>query len=243
MKCLIIRIFFLFFITNLAHSAQEGLCMDGVCIGDDVESVNVEWKKIVVKYKEERIYKALRSTEKSIDDLYYEYNETLIADQQTLEELAPNVIQFQKFDETVLNILKKVKAICTPLSLTGEIINQSKDKTFVTFRAVADGGNRGLLRVVRLEKEYAIFPSYQRPSDGKKYLELKKSLKIKHPKLVTVRDIDARAGMDEVAYADAILGFRFFSDVNNPLIFRLIDLEDIEYIEDSKDKSKLCPEE
>ncbi|TQV86888.1 hypothetical protein [Aliikangiella coralliicola] len=221
-------------------TAEDRLCLENICIGDDVDTLQVEWKKVTVDYKTTRAIKT-QLKEMSIDDLYYEYNEKLITDKSALEQLAPYIIQLQKFDQVVLDQLSRVKAICTPLSLTGEVENDSKTKLFVTFRVVADDGERGRLRVVQLEKEFNIYPPHIRPGDRDKYVALVDTLKKMHPEMVMVRDIDARASSNKVAFANSVLGYRFFSDVNNPLIFRLRDLTDLESIEFDEKRSAHCP--
>lgn len=229
---------------SLFHShegvANTRLCMENICIGDDVEQLSVDWKKIKIDYKAKRAVKGLLLG-KTQDELYYDFNELLIADEKVKQWLIPYIFHLQKFDSEVLKQLQSVKAICTPLSLTGEIERNATSKLFVTFRAVADDGERGRLRVVQLEKEFNIFPPHIRPSDKSKYVSMVETLKQDYPKMVLVRDIDARATSNEVAFADAILGYRFFSDVNNPLIFRIRDLADLESIEFDEKRSKQCP--
>lgn len=238
---LLIIILLLSFSTFSLIAAEDRLCMEGICIGDDVDLLEVDWKKVKIDYKTKRAIKG-QLIGKDIDELYYDYNELLVTDNKTKELLAPHIIQLQKFDQSVLEALKGVKAICSPLSLTGEVSNNSNTKLFITFRAVADDGARGRLRVVQIEKEFNIFPPHIRPGDKDKYLALVETLKLTYPKMVMVRDIDARATSNEVAFADAILGYRFFSDVNNPLIFRVRDLADVESIEFDENRSTQCPE-
>ncbi|MCW8877796.1 MAG: hypothetical protein OQK51_12155, partial [Kangiellaceae bacterium] len=109
------------------------------------------------------------------------------------------------------------------------------------FRVVSDEGGRGRLRVVQLEKEFNIHPPHLRPSDKRKYVALMETLKQEYPDIVQVRDIDARAASDKEAFATAIVGYRFFSDVRNPLILRVRDLTDFESIEFDPNRSSLCP--
>ena len=238
------RVFTLFTFLFLTHSlegvAAERSCLENICIGDDVDAIDTTWKTVEIDYKTNRAVKGLLA-EKTVDELYYDNYVQLITDQNTLKNLAPKVIQLQKFDASVLETLASVKAICTPLTLTGEIENNSKTKMLVTFRVVADEGGRGRLRVVQLEKEFNIFPPHLRPRDKDKYIAMVAALKSEYPSMVLVRDIDERAYTNEVAFANMLLGYRFFSDVNTPLVFRIRDLADIESIEVDPKRSPLCP--
>jgi len=229
-------------LVGTATNAQQGrLCLDNICIGDDVDQLNLEWVDVEIDYKTKRTIDSQLS-QMTVDELYYDYNETLVTDQKMLIDLAPYVITLQKFDKSILDKLSKVKAICTPLSLTGEVKDDNLDeKLFVTFRVVSDQGARGRLRVVQLEKEYKIFPPHIRPRDKKRHKETFEGLKTLFPEIVEVRDIDARAASDKVAFAHALLGFRFFSDSRNPLIFRLRDTVDLESIEFDENRSASCP--
>ena len=238
---LLLSIVVLGFLSTGTNAQQGRLCLDNICIGDDVDQLGLEWVKVEIDYKTKRTIES-QLANLSIDELYYDYNEKLITDQKMLEELAPYVITLQKFDQSILDKLAKVKAICTPLSLTGEVKDDIlSEKLFVTFRVVADNGGRGRLRVVQLEKEYKIYPPHIRPTDKKKHRETFESLQSQFPGIVEVRDIDARAANDEIAFAYALLGFRFFSDSRNPLIFRLRDRTDLESIEFDENKSASCP--
>jgi hypothetical protein len=220
---------------------NEKLCLGNVCIGDNVDALDIKWKKVKIDFKTNRAVKAHLASKK-VDELYYEYNEQLITDKTTLEQLVPHIIQLQKFDGDVLDKLLSVKAICSPLSLTGEVDDDSTSKMFVTFRTVADEGKRGKLRVVQLEKEFNIFPPHIRPTDKDKYVSMVQTLKQDYPGLLMVRDIDARAMSNEVAFANTLLGYRFNSDVNVRLTFRIRDLTDIEPIDVNPQRSAHCPE-
>jgi hypothetical protein len=222
-------------------NAAERLCLENVCIGDDVDALDVEWKNVKVDYKIKRSVKALLLN-KTVDDLYYEYNEILVTDKKNSEALIPYIIQLKKFDSTVLNKLAKVKAICTSLSLTGEVMNDSVSKLLVTFRAVADQGGRGRLRVVQIEKEFNIYPPHLRPNDKERYISMVQTLQAEYPSLVQQRDIDARALTNEAAFAAYLIGFRFYTDINSPLVFRIRDLADIESIDYDPQRSASCPE-
>lgn len=239
---LLLSLVFLGTFSTISNAQQGRLCLDNVCIGDDVDQLDLEWVKIEIDYKTKRTIESQLS-QSTVDELYYDYNESLVTDQKMLVDLAPYIITLQKFDQSILDKLAKVKAICSPLSLTGEVKDDILDeKLFVTFRVVADSGGRGRLRVVQLEKEFKIFPPHIRPRDKKKHRATFEELKKSFPGIVEVRDIDARAATDEVAFAYALLGFRFFSDARNPLIFRLRDLTDLESIEFDENKSSSCPE-
>ena len=242
MRIVLLLSLVLFGLVSTVSNAQQGrLCLDNICIGDDVDQMDTEWVKVEIDYKTKRTIESQLS-QMTVDELYYDYNETLVTDQKMLRDLAPYVITLQKFDQTILDKLAKVKAICTPLSLTGEVKDDIlNEKLFVTFRVVADEGGRGRLRVVQLEKEYKIYPPHIRPRDKKKHRATYEDLKKSFPAIVEVRDIDARAETDEVAFAHALLGFRFFSDSRNPLIFRLRDQTDLESIEFDENRSASCP--
>ena len=69
---------------------------------------------------------------------------------------------------------------------------------------------------------------------------LKTELKKIYPSMVVVRDIDGRISSMEMQKANAILGFRFVSDVSNPLVLKLLDDENIDMIEDSEQAHPLC---
>ncbi|WP_196141078.1 hypothetical protein [Aliikangiella sp. G2MR2-5] len=226
-------------VSNSAIAQQGRLCLDNVCIGDDVEQLELKWKKVPINYKTSRTVK-MQLNDIPVERLFYDYNERLITDSDVLKKLAAHIIVLQKFDQEVLDTLRGVKAICTPLSLTGEVDNGTGEKLFVTFRTVADDGGRGRLRVVQLEKEYKIYPQHLRPSDKERYDELLSNLRSRFEKVYEVRDIDARAESNEIAFAEATLGFRFFSDVRNPLIFRLRDTSDYPSIEFDEGRSALC---
>ncbi len=240
-NALLLILLFLSVLAAKTQAQQSRLCLDNICVGDDVDQLDIHWKKIKIDYKTKRAVDSLIQ-QSSVKDIYYDYNETLVTTPAMLKDLVPYVIQLQKFDQNVLDKLGKVKAICSPLSLTGEVNDTNlNEKLFVTFRVVADDGGRGRLRVVQLEKEYKIYPPHIRPSDKKKYKNTLEQLKVTFPKIVEVRDIDARAETNEIAFASALLGYRFFSDSRNPLIFRIRDTADFESIEFDENRSKLCP--
>ncbi len=216
------------------------LCMENICIGDDLEQLNVKWKPIKIDYQLSRTVKnELRKH--PVDTIYYDYNEQLVTDKENKEWFLPYIIYLQKFDQNVLERLKKVRAICTPLSLTGEVDREGETRLFVTFRAVADEGRRGKLRVVQIQKQFNIFPPHLRPEDKTKYTSIVELLKSEYPKMQMVRDIDARPNSNVIAFAPALLGYRFISDVNIPLVFKIQDLADIESLDYSEEKSKACP--
>ncbi|WP_144391685.1 hypothetical protein [Pleionea sediminis] len=217
----------------------DDLCLDGICIGTNVENLNVEWKEVVLSYEDRRFIENELSG-RNINELYYDYNESIVASKDLLKDLAPFIIRKQQFDKKVLDKLKQARAICSSLALTGEVVHDGDYQLFVTFRAVADAGQRGLLRVVRIEKQYNVMAPHLRPADASKYRVIKKSLKETYPSLAVVRDIDSRTSSDISRKSSALLGFRFFSTVSNPLILRLIDPENIEMIEYDKNASSHC---
>jgi hypothetical protein len=229
----------LMLITASAIASTKELCLQGICIGDDVETLPVKWKPIELSYSDRKFVET-ELEQRSVDDVYYDYNEHLVADKNVLLELLPFVIQKQQFDGNVLAALSKVKAICSSLTMTGELESESEHRLFVTFRAIADNGKRGKLRVVRIEKVFNVMAPHLRPKDASIYRALRKSLKEEFPSLQIVRDIDGRVNTEELANADVLLGFRFLSDASNPLVLRLIDAADIPLIEFDENISPLC---
>jgi hypothetical protein len=226
------------FLSAAVVNAKD-LCLQGICIGDDVETLPVKWKPIELTYADQKFVET-ELEQRSIEDVYYDYNELLIADKKTLRDILPYVIQKQQFDSNVLAALSKVRAICSSLTMTGELESESEHRLFVTFRAVADNGKRGKLRVVRLEKVFNIMAPHLRPKDASVYRALRKTLKEEFPSLQIIRDIDGRINSAEIANANALLGFRFLSDSSNPLVLRLIDDADIPLIEEDENASPLC---
>lgn len=152
----------------VSHSVTANLCLDNICIGDDVELLDVDWKSIELTYADEKFVEQQLS-DGSVEDVYYDYNERLIADKQLLTQILPYVIRTQQFDQNVLNALSRVRAICSSLTLTGEVVSQSEDRLFVTFRTVANEGRRGQLRVVRIEKQFDIMSPHLRAADRPRY--------------------------------------------------------------------------
>ena len=134
-------------------SEQASVCMENVCIGDNLEQLNLSWKPLKIEYDLKRTVENQLNKNK-VDDIYFEYNEVLVTSKENKEWFLPYIIHLQKFDQTVLDKLKKVAAICTPLALTGEVDREGETRLFVTFRAVPDEGRRGLLRVVQIEKQF-----------------------------------------------------------------------------------------
>ncbi len=213
------------------------LCLEGICIGDNLETLNVKWKTVPLSYDDEKFVETELAGRK-VMDVYYDYNELMVTSDQVLKSLLPYVIHKQRFDQKVLNQLSTVRAICSPLTLTGELEHEGDTRLYVTFRAIADNGKRGALRVVRLEQQFKL--NALRVRGSKVYKQLKQDLETRFPGLVHVRDIDGRANSAAVASAKAILGFRFISDVSNPLILKLLDVEDIPSIETDENASPLC---
>lgn len=226
--------------STLALSAQSDLCLENICIGDDVELLDVEWISIPLTYTDKKFVER-QLTDGSVEDVYYDYNEQLVADNQVLKELLPYVILNQQFDRKVLDTLSRVRAICSSLTLTGEVKIDSEDRLFVTFRAIANEGRRGELRVVRLERQFDIMSPHLRGGDRIRYKNKKEELKKRFPQLKTVVDIDGRRATLAVhSDEDAVLGFRFISDSSNPLVLKLIDFADIPMIEEDPKAHPLC---
>jgi hypothetical protein len=204
--------------------------------------LSVKWRDVNLNYYDEKFVET-ELQDRSVQDVYYDYNEKLIADRNVLLEILPYVIRNQRFDNKVLAELNKVRAICTSLTLTGEVENNSKSRLFVTFRAVPDNKGRGALRVVQIEKQFNVMAPHLRPNDAILFENLKTELKKIYPSMVVVRDIDGRISSMEMQQANAILGFRFVSDVSNPLVLKLLDDENIDMIEDSEQAHPLCQRE
>lgn len=223
----------------VSHSVMANLCLDNICIGDDIELLNVDWNSIELTYADEKFVERQLS-DGTVEDVYYDYNEHLVADKQLLKQILPYVIRTQRFDQSVLDALSRVRAICSSLTLTGEVNNQEEDRLFVTFRAVANEGRRGQLRVVRIEKQYDIMSPHLRAADRPRYKAKQKELKQRFPQLKTVVDIDGRSTSSAMQAADVLLGFRFIGDSFNPLVLKLIDVADIPMIEDDAKAHHLC---
>ncbi|PWK47280.1 hypothetical protein [Pleionea mediterranea] len=229
----------IFIIIMTAAMDARARCMENVCIGDEIESLSVKWRDVNLNYYDEKFVET-ELQDRSVQDVYYDYNEKLIADRNVLLEILPYVIRNQRFDNKVLAELNKVRAICTSLTLTGEVENNSKSRLFVTFRAVPSNKGRGTLRVVQIEKQFNVMAPHLRPNDAILFENLKTELKKIYPSMVVVRDIDGRISSMEMQQANAILGFRFVSDVSNPLVLKLLDDENIDMIEDSEQAHPLC---
>jgi len=240
-RCITLLTLALTLFSGAAVALEQGsVCMENICVGDDLESLQIQFKPIEFDYNLKRRLKN-DLAKRTVDDIYEEYYEILITDQATKKQLLPYIIYLQKFDNKVIDLLGRVRAICTPLTLTGEVDREGETRLFVTFRAVPDNGRRGKLRVVALQKQFKIFPPHLRPEDKSRYVAMLEVLKKNYPGLKQVRDIDARPESNEIAFAPALLGFRFYSDVNSPLVLKLQDTEEIEPIDFSPQKSKLCP--
>jgi len=233
------RLFLSILLFGAFSTAFASRCMEGVCIGDDVDSLNVTWKKVTLNYYDEKFVET-ELEGRSVDDVYYDYNERLIADKDVLKEVLPYVIRNQRFDSDVLAALSKVRAICSSLTLTGEVENESKSRLFVTFRAIPDSGKRGKLRVVQIEKQFNVMAPHLRPRDAELFQNIKSELQKIYPSLVVIRDIDGRVNSAEMQSANALLGFRFISDVSNPLVLKLLDDANPEMIEDSEGAHPQC---
>ncbi|MCO7226792.1 hypothetical protein [Pleionea sp. CnH1-48] len=231
--------FILFLILFSTQLAAEQLCVEDVCIGDDVEALGSKWKPIKLTYYDEKFVET-ELAGRTAKDVYADFYEVLVADDSVLKTILPYVIRKQQFDSTVLRELSKVRAICSSLTLTGEVERESSSRLFVTFRVTADKGSRGKLRVVRLEKQFNIMSPHIRPRDAAMLNNVKKELKNIFPDMKVVRDIDGRHDSIEVQTASALLGFRFISDVSNPLILRVTDPAEIPAIEDDPEASPLC---
>lgn len=220
--------------------AAEPYCMDGICLGADLEQLSVKWVAHPPS-AQERIDAEAMLQVKPVKDIYRERNELLIATDATLRDLYSYVIKRQVFDSHVLAKLREVTAYCSSTTLTGEVDNNSKERLYVTVRAVPDKGGVGKLRVVGIEKQFDIMASSLRPHDKPRDKAVRVEMKARYPDMVEVRDLDStRVSSVEVSMAGAQIGYRFHSEVSIPLTLRLRDTADIEMLEDSAQAHPSC---
>jgi hypothetical protein len=226
-----------------AAAAAEPYCIDGVCLGVTVDQLQVKWKPLPPSTQEKLDAEAMLRG-KDIKALYRERNELLATTEASLRELYPYVIRRQVFDSHVLGKLHEVKAYCSSTTLTGEVLLDSKEKLFVTLRAVPDNGGVGKLRVVGIEKQFDIMASSLRPQDKPKDKAIRAEMKARYPDMVEVRDLDStRPSSVDVSMAGAQIGYRFHSEVSIPLTLRLRDTAEIEMLEESENAHPMCKKE
>lgn len=235
------RLLFLPWIVLSAASAQANdLCMEGVCIGNDVREINVQWRPISLSAQEQSDDRTLLSA-RPVKEIFNERNELIVAPNNILTELYPYVVRRQLFDGNVLNKLKGVQAFCTSTTLTGELKNQSEGKVFVTFRALPDDKNQTQLRIIAIEKQFDIMAFSLRPQDREKDKSKRKELKLLYPQMVETRDLDtARPSSADVNFASVLVGYRFLSDVSIPLTLRMRDTADFRMMEDVASENLVC---
>ena len=235
------RLLFLPWIVLSVFSAQANdLCMEGVCIGNDVRELNVQWRPITISAQEQSDNATLLSA-RPVKEIFNERNELIVAPSNILAELFPYVVRRQLFDGNVMNKLNGVQAFCTSTTLTGELKHQGEGKIFVTFRAIPDENNQTKLRIIAIEKQFDIMAFSLRPQDREKDKNKRKELKAQYPLMVETRDLDtARPGSSEVNFASVLVGYRFLSDVSIPLTMRMRDTEDFRMMEDVAGENLVC---
>lgn len=223
--------------------AAEPYCIDGVCLGNTIEQLQVKWKDLPPSTQEKLDAEAMLRG-KDVKVVYRERNELLAASENTLRDLYPYVIRRQVLDNHVLAKLREVKAYCSSTTLTGEVQLEGKEKLFVTLRAVPDNGGVGKLRVVAIEKQFDIMASSLRPQDKPRDKAIRVEMKTRYPDMVEVRDLDStRTASVEVSMAGAQIGYRFHSEVSIPLTLRLRDTAEIAMLEESADAHPMCKKE
>jgi len=238
----------LLFLLNLNSFAESKLdCLHGVCIGENLFELEVvEWVPVEEPLALIQKYKIL-TKETPIEEMYYEVNEIFELDQKAKLDLAPYIIDLQRFDQSVIDKLKRTQYFCTSMTLVGEIKTKSEDKdehVWVTAKIIPDESGKGLFRIVQLEKNYSLMPSFLRPADKEPLAELKKQIIKEYPDVKIVRNVDRIRGAGyELTLAKYIFGFRFLTDNNVPATLRIRDTADIEPIEYSPMINKKCNQE
>jgi hypothetical protein len=233
----------LIFVTQnqvLANSSKD--CMEGICIGDRLDSLDAKWETIEPPHALIQKYNSLPK-ETPIASIYDEYNEIFSASDQLKLELAPYIIDLQRFDDQVLNKLNTIPYFCTATTLAGLLKTESSfSKIWVTARVVPDDARKGHFRVVQLERVYSYMAPFLRPRDEPELDRLKKDLKKEYPNIQVLRNIDnLRGGSNDITLAKYLFGFKFISASNVPATFRIKDSEDIEPIDYSELKNEKCP--
>ncbi len=217
-------------------------CLAGICIGEDILKVEgIEWVPVDIPPTVQQKY-LLLDENASIEDMYLDVNEIFALNLKTKRELAPFIIDLQRFDQQVLDKLRKVEYFCSSTTLIGEVkLPDEGGHTWVTVKVVPDENKKGILRVVQLEKNYELMPSFLRPSDKQAVDMLIKTVKKLYPGVKVVRNIDRIRGADyELAMAKYLFGFRFISDINVPATLRIRDTQDVEPIEYSEQIHPNC---
>jgi len=224
-------------------AAAKPYCLDALCLGVTVDQLQVTWKNQGQTTQEQLDAQAMMQAT-SAKDIYRERNELLIAADATLHDLYPFVIRRQVFDSRVLTKLREVKAYCSSTTLTGEVVQQGKDRLFVTIRAVPDNGGVGKLRVIGIEKQFNVMAASLRPQDKPRDKALRAELKVSYPDLMEVRDLDSTRGSSaDISMAGALIGYRFHSELSIPLTLRLRDTAEVEMLEESAQAHPSCKKE
>jgi hypothetical protein len=222
-----------------ANSGKD--CMEGVCIGDRLDNLTVNWETIEPPHALIQKYNNLPK-ETPIASIYEEFNEIFASSDELKLELAPYIIDLQRFDDQVLEKLNTVPYFCTATTLAGLLKTESTfSKIWVTARVVPNEGRKGHFRVVQLERVYSYMAPFLRPRDEPELNRLKKELKKEYPSIQILRNIDnLRGGSNDITLAKYLFGFKFISASNVPATFRIKDSEDIEPIDYSELKNEKC---
>lgn len=230
----------LFSVMLMPVAQAADLCLEGVCIGQDIREVNAQWRPVTLQPQEQVDVRNMLANQ-PVKQIFDQRNELLVAPEAVLKDLYPFVIRRQIFDGEVLNKLKGVQAFCTSTTLTGELKYQGDGRVFVTFRAMPDESGNAQLRVISIEKQFDIMAFSLRPQDRDKDKAKRKELKAQYPEMVETRDLDtARPNSAEVSFASTLLGYRFLSDVSIPLTLRMRDTADLQMMEDVAGNNVLC---
>lgn len=216
----------LLLMSTLATAADDKLCLHGVCIGDDLLKLNVNWAATAMDAGAKQYY-ANELQHKSLKDIYKAGNQRIVADAKIQSELLPYLLDTQSFDVTAFEKLKEVQAFCTPITLHGQIQVEGNDKVYVTVQSVPPTTDGMQLRVVGIEKVFDAYHPISRPDQEAKVKAVRSALRKLFPMLVEVRNIDDMFLNDRYTDKPAILGFKFSSDVAVPMAFKLRDVSNI----------------
>lgn len=216
----------LFWLSGLALAADNKLCLDGVCIGDDLLKLNTEWAPIAMDASASQYY-ANELQRKAAKDIYKGANLKIVAENKVMVALLPYLIDAQGFDAKAFEDLKQVQAFCSGITLKGQIQLEGSDKVYVTAQVVPPSPDGMQLRVVGIEKVFDAYHPISRPDQEDKVKALRKSLKKSFPVLVEIRNIDDMFLNDQYTDKPAILGFKFSSDVAVPMALKLRDVSDV----------------
>lgn len=229
----IVRVVGLVMLSGAAWAADsDKLCLDGVCIGDDLLKLELKWAPVAVDAAAHQYY-ANELAKKPAKELYKAANHKLVAEPKVLNALLPYIIDAQAFDDRAFAELKKVEAFCTSLTLKGEVLTGTKERVLVTAQAIPPTAEGAHLRVVRVEKIFDAYHPISRPEQAGTVKNLTKALKKQFKGLVEVRDIDDMFLNDKYTDKPAILGFKFASDVAVPMAIKLRDISDLPALDEA----------